>query len=66
MAPNEYLNERQTAEYLGVSERTLQRWRRVGTGPRFATLNHLIRYSRAEIDRYVSDNMHQSTAERAA
>jgi predicted DNA-binding transcriptional regulator AlpA len=45
-------SERDAARLLGVSERTLQRWRRDGGGPAFIRLGaRRIAYSDAEIER---------------
>ena len=41
------VNERETAEVLGVSPRTSQCWRREGRGPAFVRLGKAIRYQSA-------------------
>ena len=48
--------ERDAAEYLGVSVKTLQRWRYVGRGPAFLKLEKLIRYPQSSLDRYLNSN----------
>jgi len=48
-----FLNERQVATFLGISVSTLQRWRLLGTGPRFRKFAGSVRYSLADIDRFV-------------
>ncbi|HQQ00981.1 MAG TPA: helix-turn-helix domain-containing protein [bacterium] len=47
-----YLTQKETAEELRVSPRTLEKWRRSGRGPRF------IRYSQRAI-RYDRDDVRQ-------
>ena len=58
-----YLTERQTAEYLGVTRRWLQEQRRLGGGCRFAKLAGQIRYDRRDLEAYVAERKHTSTAE---
>ena len=48
--------ERDAAEYLVVSVKTLQRWRYVGRGPAFLKLEKLIRYQKSSLDRYLTSN----------
>ncbi len=44
------LNEKETAEFLGVSRRTLQGWRLAGTGPKFVKVSsRSIRYRRRDL-----------------
>lgn len=43
----------QTAATLGVSARTLRRWRATGAGPRYVTFDRTIRYVPAVVIRYV-------------
>ena len=54
MAPQSssaFLSESDTAEYLGISKKTLQRWRFDHKGPAYAKLNgKLIRYHQADLD----------------
>jgi DNA-binding transcriptional MerR regulator len=50
------LTQRQAAEYLTVSIRTLQRWRVEGIGPESFTLpNGYRRYRRSELDRWLAE-----------
>ena len=44
-----YLSTPQAAAILGLSPRTLERYRVIGEGPVFAKLGRLVRYSRADI-----------------
>lgn len=44
----------ETAEYLGVSWRTVQNWRALGIGPKFKRLGHkTVRYSKKDLDKFV-------------
>ena len=46
------LDETQAAELLGISARTLQRWRRTGGGPVFVRLGGSVRYPRFGLERF--------------
>src|SRR4051794_5525533 len=43
------VNEREVAELLGVSSRTLQCWRREGQGPAFTRLGKAVRYPMGDL-----------------
>ncbi|MFZ0526935.1 MAG: helix-turn-helix domain-containing protein [Xanthobacteraceae bacterium] len=43
------LSQKQTAQILGLSVRTLERYRLAGTGPRYARLGRLIRYRKCDL-----------------
>ncbi len=50
----EYLNEKETAKYMGVARITLKVWRSKKTGlPFIKTDTGLIRYSKRDIDKYM-------------
>ena len=59
------LTQREAALALRLSERTLERWRVAGTGPRFVRLNHSIRYRQSDIDAHVAARVVGSTSEKA-
>jgi len=44
-----YLNDRATADLIGVSVATLRRWRLIRSGPPFRKIGRLVRYSRVEV-----------------
>ena len=46
------LDEAQAAELLGISARTLQRWRRTDAGPVFVRLGGSVRYPRLGLERF--------------
>ena len=45
-----YLSTREAAEYLGLSSRTLDRYRVSGEGPVFHRFGRRVRYTRADLD----------------
>ena len=47
------VTERDTAELLGVSVRTFQKWRLPGNGPRFVKLGHAVRYDLKDLEAYI-------------
>jgi hypothetical protein len=42
--PQAFYTERQLADRWHVSKRTLQRWRKACTGPRWVLIGHQVRY----------------------
>tara|TARA_A100001015_G_scaffold279081_1_gene339916 strand:- start:664 stop:882 length:219 start_codon:yes stop_codon:yes gene_type:complete len=49
-----FLTESEAAKYLGISKKTLQRWRFDHKGPAYAKLNNkLIRYHLPELDEWM-------------
>ena len=57
------LSEKEVSAIYGIRVRTLQRWRTTGKGPRFCKANRAILYSIADIEAFISERMHHSTAE---
>lgn len=55
----------EAAELLRLSQRTLERHRTAGTGPRFVRLGRAIRYRRGDLIDFVERCAHQSTSEAA-
>jgi predicted DNA-binding transcriptional regulator AlpA len=47
--PAEFLDERQVADLLCQSVRTIQKWRVTGAGPGFYKLGRSVRYRHAEV-----------------
>jgi predicted DNA-binding transcriptional regulator AlpA len=59
------LNQREAAAVLRLSERTIERMRVQGNGPRFVRLNHRsIRYRQQDLDAYVAACVRASTSEK--
>jgi excisionase family DNA binding protein len=50
-----YLKEFEAAEYLGLKQNTLTRWRWEGRGPRFYKVGGAIRYKLADLEAFVID-----------
>jgi predicted DNA-binding transcriptional regulator AlpA len=59
----DYIAAGALAEQLGVSLRSLERWRETGTGPRFTRLGRRVVYLRCEVDKWVTANTRSSTSE---
>lgn len=47
------LKEREVAECLGVSVRTLQHWRLVGEGPTYTKIGRCVRYEASEVSDFI-------------
>jgi len=58
------LNQRATAAYLSISERTLERWRVTGTGPAFCKLNRRVMYRETDLIEWINGRVRHSTSER--
>jgi excisionase family DNA binding protein len=59
------VTERDAAELLGVSVRTLQKWRLQGNGPRFVKLGHAVRYDVKDLEAYIERARRRSTSDSA-
>ena len=57
------LNQHETAEMLGVSVRTLERLRVLGTGPRYCRVGRLVRYRVCDLEEWVCNSIQKSTSE---
>ena len=58
-----YLNTRQAAEWLGLSMRTLHRYRVSGRGPVFHRFGGRVRYLRADLDAWAASRRRASTSD---
>ena len=58
-----YLSTRQAAALLGLSPRTLERYRVTGDGPAFSKLGRRVCYARADIDGWASGRRRRSTSD---
>ena len=58
------LNQKQAAEVLGLSTRTVERLRLTGGGPRFAKLGRRVLYRPADLNAWVAAQIVGSTSER--
>jgi excisionase family DNA binding protein len=59
------VTERDAAELLGVSVRTLQKWRLQGNGPQFVKLGHAVRYDVKDLEAYIERARRRSTSDSA-
>ena len=60
------LTQREAALALRLSERTLERLRVAGGGPRFVKAGRAVRYREADIERWIADRAVSSTSQEAA
>ena len=58
-----YLNTRQAADWLGLSARTLDRYRVSGEGPVFHRFGGRVRYLRADLDAWAAARRRASTSD---
>ena len=58
-----YLNTREAAEYLGLSPRTLDRYRVSGDGPVFLKLGGRVGYLREDLDHWLRTRRRASTSD---
>jgi len=61
--PGGLLPTRRAAAHLGLSPRTLERWRVLGTGPVFRRLGRCIRYAVADLEAFAAARVRVSTSE---
>jgi predicted DNA-binding transcriptional regulator AlpA len=59
------LNQTEAAELLRLSQRTLERLRCVGGGPRFVRLRGSVRYRIMDIEEWIALRVVSNTSERA-
>lgn len=52
------------AELLGVSEYTLEDWRKRGVGPHFTHLGRAVRYSLADLEAFAAEGLVETTGGR--
>lgn len=57
------LDTPETANYLDVSEPTVNRWRGTGDGPPYVKIGSRVRYRRADLDAWLSERIVKSTSE---
>ena len=58
-----YLNSRAAAEHLGLSTRTLDRFRVSGDGPVFLKFGGRVRYLREDLDAWARSRRRKSTSD---
>jgi hypothetical protein len=57
------LPEGEAAVVVGVSPRTLQKWRLVGGGPVFTKLGRSVRYAMADLEAFLQQRRRVSTSD---
>lgn len=58
------LTEKQAADKLALSQRTLQAWRRTGEGPPFVKLGGTaVRYVDSDLDAWIDEQIRRSTSD---
>lgn len=65
-AENTILTEGQAAQFLNISQRTLQMWRLRGGGPEYVKLGRAVRYTKAALEDYLKSAARAHTSQRAA
>jgi predicted DNA-binding transcriptional regulator AlpA len=63
MKIDETLDTPSASKHCGISESTLEKWRVAGSGPPFLKLGRLVRYSRSDLDNWMSSRRVHSTSE---
>lgn len=53
----EYMTEREAAELLRVSPRTMTNWRWAGVGPEYTKAGRRVLYRRADVQRYLGSRV---------
>ena len=60
---DDLLNSKKAAALLGVSERTLERLRTAGQGPKYVKFGMVVRYDPADILAWLKDRKRESTSD---
>ncbi len=55
------LNTHDAADYLGISNSTLEHWRLASKGPDFVRLGHQVRYRDFDLDDYIDQQVVSQT-----
>ncbi len=65
IAPPAVVHEAEAAHMLGLSVKTLRRWRWAGMGPRFLKLGAAVRYDPADLTAFIEAGRRSSTSARS-
>jgi predicted DNA-binding transcriptional regulator AlpA len=57
---------REAARVLRLSERTIERMRVSGKGPKFVRINHSVRYRQQDLDAFIAARVVTSTSQKDA
>ena len=63
LSAGSFVDTRQAAELIGMSKRTLEKWRVEGNGPPFLKLGRRVLYSRADLKAWLLSRRRHSTSE---
>lgn len=61
--PSKFMNEKRAAAYLGLSRKTLEKWRNQGKGPPYKKFGRNVMYSLYELDGWAEAQTRHSTSE---
>ena len=59
----EYLSTQQAADYLGVSLKTIAKWRVQGVGPAYRKIGRIIKYLVNDLDGWADSRLRKSTSD---
>lgn len=59
----EYLREKRSGKYIGMSYGWMRKSRREGTGPAFARLGRAIVYRKKDLDAFIEDRLQSTEGE---
>jgi hypothetical protein len=60
------LNEGETATLLGLSPRSLRKWRWAGKGPRYTKLGRRVMYNLRDLEAFIEAGARESTSRKAS
>ena len=63
MTNTQLLTESEAAEFLRFKPKTLARWRWAGTGPRFLKVGGAVRYTVADLEKFLEEAVRMSTSD---
>lgn len=63
---DELLTTHQLAEYLGITTRTLERWRATRVGPAWVYAGRKVRYRRQDVDKWLESQRQNPVREEVA
>ena len=66
MATTTYLTQSESADFLRISERTLERWRVEGAGPQFRRFGRRVVYSKGDLESWADSRCYTSTSSEAS
>ena len=64
--PSPLVNEHEAARLLGLSVKTLRRWRWAGRGPVFRKIGASVRYAEVDLSSFIEDARRSSTSQQEA